>query len=110
MLVPFFCLHLVQQGVQPQEVPLPISVVLLEPLVGFGERLAVNPADVITPDDAAPHQLRPLQHFDVLGRRRERHLQRRRQFAEILFPRGQAPQDGPPRRMGQGVKDAIQFR
>lgn len=103
-------MHLIEQGIKPQEVSLPVPAELFQPLVGISQRPALDPADMLAAYDASPHEPCPLQHFDVLGCGGKGHPQRRGQFAEVLLPVGEGTQDRPAGRMGQGMKDAVEGR
>ena len=55
----------------------------------------------------AMDQARPLEHLHVLGDRRERHGERRGELADRGLSLGEASQDGPAGRVGQGGEDLV---
>ncbi len=65
-----------------------------------------EPTGVRASVNVPTNQVRAFKHADVLGRRRKRHLQRRRQLGEVLLPLGQPLEHRPPGGMGKGVKNA----
>jgi hypothetical protein len=71
------------------------------------EPLGVNATLVRAANNAAAHELGLLQHPYVLGGRRKRHPERRRQLGEIALAVGKTPQHRAPRRMRQRVKDPV---
>ena len=87
---------------------LPKRPVLLDPLHGIahwpGDEPAAPHASFAPPHDEPC----PLEHGEVFGDRRERHVERRRQLAECRLASGQPRHDGPPRRIGQRGEDGIQ--
>jgi hypothetical protein len=70
----------------------------------------VETTQVRSTDDASSDQGGPLKHPNMLGSRREGHLQRRGQLAKAPLAVGKIAKDHPPRRVGQGMKYAIQDR
>ena len=78
--------------------------------VDLGKGPGLDPAQVSAAGDTAAHEPGALQHADVLGGGGKRHPQRRCQLREVLLTRGQPTQDGPPRRVRQGMKNAIESR
>lgn len=106
----FLGLHLIQKHVQGLETGLPVLAELLGPPRRFPQRCGVQTAEVLTPNNAPPHQPRPLQHPDMLAGGGERHPERRGELAQVPFSVRQAPDDRPPGRVCQGVKDQVQTR
>ena len=54
------------------------------------------------------HEARSLENTDVLGDSLERHIERLRELGHCLFCPRDPAQNRPPRRMGQGPKNAIE--
>lgn len=98
-----------EHGVEPLEGRFPVLAVAVEPRADVPERVAVEAADVGAPDDAAPDEACLLEHAHVLGRGRERHLERRREFAQVPFPRfGELAEHRTPRGVRKGVENAVE--
>lgn len=105
-----FLLHFEEEIVEGLEPPLPKLPVPLRPLGDLPDGRRVKAAHVRAAGDSPPDQPGSLQHPNMLRGRREGHPQGRRQLAEVLLFARELPEDRPARRVGQGVKDAVQVR
>lgn len=98
------CLQHVIERLEPIA---PELLVVTKPVLGSGQRRRLEGANVRAPLDVAAQKAGPFQDAHMLGSGGKRHLKRRCQLADIAPAGGKATQHGPPRRVGQGVKDAI---
>ena len=95
---------------EPVEAIGPKAFVEAKPGVGRRERSGLQTAKVRASEDPSLDEARGLEHFDVLRSSRERHLERRAELADGQFAGGESAQHGASRRIGQGVKHAIERR
>jgi hypothetical protein len=65
---------------------------------------------MLAPDDAAAHELGSLEHAHVLGGGGERHLERRRELAEVALALRELANDRASRRMSQRVEHEVEAR
>ena len=103
-------LHFVEDGVECGKASLPVLAERFGPQHCFLERLGLETAEVLAPDDAAAHELCSLQHAYVLGGGGERHLERRRELAEVALAQRELANDRASRRMSQRMEDEVEPR
>lgn len=82
-------LGMAQQLDEPLDTHIPEAFVAAEPIVRARERLRVYAAVVDAASHCASHETGTLEGPDVLRRRRERHLMRRRELADGLLAGGE---------------------
>src|SRR5688572_4962259 len=101
-------LHLFQQMVQALIVRLPDVPILLDPGVGFGEGLPLEPAWTTLRVLANADQARPLEDLQVFGDGRLAHVERLGQLGHRRLTPRQARQDGPSRWIGERQKRRVE--
>src|SRR5262249_25681602 len=78
--------EILQILVQPVEALLPPPPVMIHPLGDFLERRRLQPAGPPLRVPPPRNQPSPLEHFQVLGHRRQAHVERRRQIRNRSLP------------------------
>lgn len=96
----------VGQCIQPD---CPETLIEREPLVCVGEPAGHQTAEVPAAVDAPLDQTRVLQDPDMLRRRRERHVEWRRQLADAEPAIGETPQHLAPAGIGEGAEYAVEL-
>src|SRR5439155_874994 len=89
-------LELLQVLVQSVVALFPEPPVRRGPLRDLPERTSLEPGGPPLPFPAPRDQPRPLEHLQVLGDRRQAHLEWRRQLSHRGLPSGEPREDGPP--------------
>lgn len=88
---------------------IPFGAARLEPPLGGGKRAGVNTTGSGAPDFLRAYQAAGFQYLHVLHDCRERHRNRLREFADGRRRAPETLDHGAPRRIGQGVEDAVQI-
>src|SRR3970282_2890796 len=101
-------LNLSQVFVQAIETLRPDAAISFQPLIGILERVRLEPAGAPLRLAAARNEAGALQHLEVLGDRRQAHLERLRQLGDGRLTRGQASENRAPGRIGEGGKSCAQ--
>ena len=111
MLGSFFTslLKITQIVVDAIEAFFPNLAVTIEPIVDLLEPISFEPAWTPLRLAAAGDQTGALQHFEMPGDGRTTYIERLGQFVNGCLTRGQARQDGAPRRIGKGCKVKLRF-
>ena len=87
----------------------PEALVAVEPIVGLFHRFGAQPAGDRAAGFVADHQPGIRQHVEMLHDRRQRHRERLGEFADRNFVGfAQSREQGPPRRIGERGKSAIE--
>src|ERR1700704_4837841 len=93
-------------AVQLVEALFPVTPVVLDPVGDVLERIRLEPARPPLRLASALDPARALEHLQVLGDGGQADLEGLGQFHDRGFPRGEAREDGTPRRIGEGGKGA----
>jgi hypothetical protein len=103
----FMLLEIAFKGV---ELLLPVSSVLLYPLrcIAYWICIESTPADPAI--SGSTHQASSFQHPQMLGDGRAGYVERASQLTHSGIPVCKPPQNGPPDRVGQSAKRAVEFR
>ena len=80
----------------------PEPAIFLEPVVGFLERARLDPAGPHLRVAAARDQAGALEHLQMLGDRRQAHVERLGELQHRRFAEREPRKDGAPRRVGKG--------
>jgi hypothetical protein len=102
------CSASVQLG-EPVEAALPELRMAGEPSEGLAQRIRPQPARAALRLTAALYQPRALEHLHVLGDRGQGHAEGLGKLADGCLAGGQAREDRPPRRVGEGGEDAVEL-
>src|SRR5271170_3690985 len=97
-------LQFVEILIQPIEALFPMPAVMFEPLGGILERTRIEPAGPPLRLAPARDQAGALQHLQVLGDPRKRHVKRLRQLGHRGFAPGKPRQNRPPGGVGESGK------
>ena len=101
---------MLQQGaLERVETAGPEVLVMGDPAVGLGERPRLDAAAVRAALDGAAEQPRRLQNLHMLGRGRERHVERLGQFSHRPLGTAETAQHGAASGIGQGLEYAIEI-
>src|ERR1700742_2266964 len=87
--------------VETVETLLPKTAIILEPVVSLLQRLGLNAARPHLCVASARDEAGTLQHFEVLGNRRQAHFERLRQFRHRGLAERESREDRAPRRIGE---------
>src|SRR5271166_2676814 len=94
----------------PVEWHTPESAVVLEPQVGVGQRLGIDPTVVLAAFDLTVDEAGALQHHYVLGNGIEGDGEGPGNFGDGGGPLGKRLQDGAASGIGERREDVIEFR
>jgi hypothetical protein len=97
-----------QRRVQPAQPPGPEVALPFDPAGGFVQRARGKGKQVLAARHAPADQPGLLQNAHVLGDGVERHGEGRRDVGHPRPAVGQAIQDRPPRRVGQGLQGGVE--
>src|SRR6266516_2968804 len=102
-------LELLQVPVQPVVALFPEPAIPLDPLRDIPERTSLEPGGPPLPLPAPGDQPGPLEDLQVLGDRRQAHLERRRQLGHRGLPSREPREDRPPRGIRQRRERPVQL-
>src|SRR5581483_94053 len=99
-----------EEGSQPVEAALPGGAALGDPALHRLQGRALDVAGAHPPLLGRTHQAARLEDLQVLQYRGHGHVQRLRQLADRGRPAAEALHHDPPRRIGQGMEDTIDWQ
>src|SRR5215468_8284599 len=101
-------LQLAEVAVEAAEAALPVAAVALGPLRYLAQRLGLQAAGARLSAPAAAHESRALEHLQMLGDRGLAHGEGAGQLHNTRLARGEAREDGAPRRVGERGESVVE--
>src|ERR1700677_4365800 len=107
-IVASFFGDLFEIGAEPIEPALPFDASGVEPLLGFAERLGLDPAGADAAGLLADDETGPFEHRQMLGDRGKRHRERAPELADAGRAERKPLDHRPPRGIGERMKREIE--